>query len=156
MCWQCPELPCHLDPGRKPCFAHCHYSVTSACIATGVGITGARLQLTLDGRDNRNDFRRLVDSSATQPGSEESPTAAHTCWSDPRGWVHWGHTHPCGLCPPSWTVHGFFPRGDVAAASSGGGKDSVHLPSFTTGILFSLCPLHQAHHQFSISCHDVY
>ncbi|XP_078415534.1 polycomb protein SCMH1 isoform X3 [Cetorhinus maximus] len=42
-------------------------NVTSICIATVVGITGARLRLRLDGSDNKNDFWRLVDSSDIQP-----------------------------------------------------------------------------------------
>lgn len=47
--------------------AHDPRSITSVCIATVVGITGARLRLRLDGSDNRNDFWRLVDSSDIQP-----------------------------------------------------------------------------------------
>uniref|UniRef100_UPI00398EC69B polycomb protein SCMH1 n=1 Tax=Pristiophorus japonicus TaxID=55135 RepID=UPI00398EC69B len=42
-------------------------NITSTCIATVVGITGARLRLRLDGSDNKNDFWRLVDSSEIQP-----------------------------------------------------------------------------------------
>ncbi|XP_057394136.1 sex comb on midleg-like protein 2 isoform X5 [Balaenoptera acutorostrata] len=42
-------------------------NMTSICIATVVGITGARLRLRLDGSDNRNDFWRLVDSPDIQP-----------------------------------------------------------------------------------------
>ncbi|XP_049727896.1 sex comb on midleg-like protein 2 isoform X3 [Elephas maximus indicus] len=42
-------------------------NITSVCIATVVGITGARLRLRLDGSDNRNDFWRLVDSPDIQP-----------------------------------------------------------------------------------------
>ncbi|XP_069922901.1 sex comb on midleg-like protein 2 isoform X7 [Oryctolagus cuniculus] len=42
-------------------------NVTSVCIATVIGITGARLRLRLDGSDNRNDFWRLVDSCDIQP-----------------------------------------------------------------------------------------
>ncbi|XP_044619874.1 sex comb on midleg-like protein 2 [Equus asinus] len=42
-------------------------NMTSVCIATVVGITGARLRLRLDGSDNRNDFWRLVDSPDIQP-----------------------------------------------------------------------------------------
>ncbi|XP_045146696.1 sex comb on midleg-like protein 2 [Echinops telfairi] len=42
-------------------------NTTSVCIATVVGITGARLRLRLDGSDNRNDFWRLVDSPDIQP-----------------------------------------------------------------------------------------
>ncbi|KAI1241578.1 Sex comb on midleg-like protein 2, partial [Lamprotornis superbus] len=42
-------------------------NVTSVCIATVIGITGARLRLRLDGSDNKNDFWRLVDSSDIQP-----------------------------------------------------------------------------------------
>ncbi|XP_072884445.1 polycomb protein SCMH1-like isoform X2 [Hemitrygon akajei] len=42
-------------------------NVTSTCIATVVGITGARLRLRLDGSDNKNDFWRLVYSSDIQP-----------------------------------------------------------------------------------------
>lgn len=42
-------------------------NVTSICIATVIGITGARLRLRLDGSDNRNDFWRLVDSCDIQP-----------------------------------------------------------------------------------------
>ncbi|XP_054977671.1 sex comb on midleg-like protein 2 isoform X2 [Sorex araneus] len=47
--------------------AHDPRSITSVCVATVVGITGARLRLRLDGSDNRNDFWRLVDSSDIQP-----------------------------------------------------------------------------------------
>ncbi|XP_069492935.1 sex comb on midleg-like protein 2 isoform X2 [Ambystoma mexicanum] len=42
-------------------------NVTSVCIATVIGITGARLRLRLDGSDNKNDFWRLVDASDIQP-----------------------------------------------------------------------------------------
>uniref|UniRef100_A0A8I3ZYD9 Scm polycomb group protein like 2 n=1 Tax=Callithrix jacchus TaxID=9483 RepID=A0A8I3ZYD9_CALJA len=42
-------------------------NATSVCIATVIGITGARLRLRLDGSDNRNDFWRLVDSPDIQP-----------------------------------------------------------------------------------------
>ncbi|KGL83306.1 Sex comb on midleg-like 2, partial [Tinamus guttatus] len=42
-------------------------NVTSVCIATVIGITGARLRLRLDGSDNKNDFWRLVDSLDIQP-----------------------------------------------------------------------------------------
>ncbi|XP_070620102.1 polycomb protein SCMH1 isoform X6 [Erythrolamprus reginae] len=42
-------------------------NTTSTCIATVVGLTGARLRLRLDGSDNKNDFWRLVDSSEIQP-----------------------------------------------------------------------------------------
>lgn len=38
-------------------------NTTSTCIATVVGLTGARLRLRLDGSDNKNDFWRLVDSA---------------------------------------------------------------------------------------------
>ncbi|XP_019384792.1 PREDICTED: sex comb on midleg-like protein 2 isoform X6 [Crocodylus porosus] len=47
--------------------AHDPRNVTSVCIATIIGITGARLRLRLDGSDNKNDFWRLVDSSDIQP-----------------------------------------------------------------------------------------
>uniref|UniRef100_A0A8C4KLF7 Scm polycomb group protein like 2 n=1 Tax=Dromaius novaehollandiae TaxID=8790 RepID=A0A8C4KLF7_DRONO len=47
--------------------AHDPRNVTSICIATVIGITGARLRLRLDGSDNKNDFWRLVDSSDIQP-----------------------------------------------------------------------------------------
>ncbi|XP_060038944.1 sex comb on midleg-like protein 2 isoform X3 [Erinaceus europaeus] len=47
--------------------AHDPRSITSVCIATVVGITGARLRLRLDGSDNRNDFWRLVDSPDIRP-----------------------------------------------------------------------------------------
>ncbi|XP_037678841.1 sex comb on midleg-like protein 2 isoform X2 [Choloepus didactylus] len=47
--------------------AHDPRNVTSVCIATVVGITGARLRLRLDGSDNQNDFWRLVDSPDIQP-----------------------------------------------------------------------------------------
>ncbi|KAM6151464.1 sex comb on midleg-like protein 2 [Rhynchocyon petersi] len=47
--------------------AHDPRNTTSVCIATVVGITGARLRLRLDGSDNRNDFWRLVDSPDIQP-----------------------------------------------------------------------------------------
>ncbi|XP_008578042.1 PREDICTED: sex comb on midleg-like protein 2 [Galeopterus variegatus] len=47
--------------------AHDPRNVTSVCIATVIGITGARLRLRLDGSDNRNDFWRLVDSPDIQP-----------------------------------------------------------------------------------------
>ncbi|KAG7275843.1 hypothetical protein CRUP_016783, partial [Coryphaenoides rupestris] len=39
----------------------------SVCVATVMGMTGARLRLRLDGSDNTNDFWRLVDSSDIQP-----------------------------------------------------------------------------------------
>ncbi|NWW32694.1 SCMH1 protein, partial [Panurus biarmicus] len=42
-------------------------NTTSTCIATVVGLTGARLRLRLDGSDNKNDFWRLVDSVEIQP-----------------------------------------------------------------------------------------
>lgn len=42
-------------------------NVTSVCIATVIGTTGARLRLRLDGSDNKNDFWRLVDSSDIDP-----------------------------------------------------------------------------------------
>ncbi|XP_069319564.1 sex comb on midleg-like protein 2 [Eulemur rufifrons] len=47
--------------------AHDPRNMTSICIATVIGITGARLRLRLDGSDNRNDFWRLVDSPDIQP-----------------------------------------------------------------------------------------
>ncbi|XP_038613351.1 sex comb on midleg-like protein 2 isoform X2 [Tachyglossus aculeatus] len=47
--------------------AHDPRNVTSVCIATVIGITGARLRLRLDGSDNKNDFWRLIDSSDIQP-----------------------------------------------------------------------------------------
>ncbi|XP_055249520.1 sex comb on midleg-like protein 2 isoform X1 [Moschus berezovskii] len=47
--------------------AHDPRNTTSVCIATVVGVTGARLRLRLDGSDNRNDFWRLVDSPDIQP-----------------------------------------------------------------------------------------
>ncbi|XP_029097257.1 sex comb on midleg-like protein 2 isoform X2 [Monodon monoceros] len=47
--------------------AHDPRNMISICIATVVGITGARLRLRLDGSDNRNDFWRLVDSPDIQP-----------------------------------------------------------------------------------------
>ncbi|XP_003791977.1 sex comb on midleg-like protein 2 [Otolemur garnettii] len=47
--------------------AHDPRNMTSVCIATVIGITGARLRLRLDGSDNRNDFWRLVDSPDIQP-----------------------------------------------------------------------------------------
>ncbi|KAJ6667553.1 hypothetical protein lerEdw1_016674 [Lerista edwardsae] len=47
--------------------AHDPRNITSICIATVIGITGARLRLRLDGSDNKNDFWRLVDSSDIQP-----------------------------------------------------------------------------------------
>lgn len=40
---------------------------TSVCIATVMGLMGARLRLRLDGSDSTNDFWRLVDSSDVQP-----------------------------------------------------------------------------------------
>uniref|UniRef100_A0A803SRW2 Scm polycomb group protein like 2 n=1 Tax=Anolis carolinensis TaxID=28377 RepID=A0A803SRW2_ANOCA len=46
--------------------AHDPRNITSVCIATVIGITGARLRLRLDGSDNKNDFWRLVDSSDIQ------------------------------------------------------------------------------------------
>lgn len=46
--------------------AHDPRNVTSVCIATVVGISGARLRLRLDGSDDKNDFWRLVDSSDIQ------------------------------------------------------------------------------------------
>ncbi|XP_028937023.1 polycomb protein SCMH1 isoform X1 [Ornithorhynchus anatinus] len=42
-------------------------NTTSTCIASVVGLTGARLRLRLDGSDNKNDFWRLVDSAEIQP-----------------------------------------------------------------------------------------
>lgn len=42
-------------------------NVTSTCIATVVGVLGARLRLRLDGSDNKNDFWRLVDSNEIHP-----------------------------------------------------------------------------------------
>uniref|UniRef100_A0A1B0D2L2 Uncharacterized protein n=1 Tax=Phlebotomus papatasi TaxID=29031 RepID=A0A1B0D2L2_PHLPP len=42
-------------------------NVTSTCIATVVGVLGARLRLRLDGSDNKNDFWRLVDSDEIHP-----------------------------------------------------------------------------------------
>ncbi|XP_078538032.1 polycomb protein SCMH1 [Lissotriton helveticus] len=42
-------------------------NTTSICIATVVGLTGARLRLRLDGSDNKNDFWRLVDATEIQP-----------------------------------------------------------------------------------------
>ncbi|XP_071623599.1 polycomb protein SCMH1 isoform X2 [Heliangelus exortis] len=47
--------------------AHDPRNTTSTCIATVVGLTGARLRLRLDGSDNKNDFWRLVDSAEIQP-----------------------------------------------------------------------------------------
>ncbi|XP_077572784.1 sex comb on midleg-like protein 2 [Stigmatopora nigra] len=47
--------------------AHDPRNSTSVCIATVMGLTGARLRLRLDGSDNSNDFWRLVDSSDVQP-----------------------------------------------------------------------------------------
>uniref|UniRef100_A0A452FUZ6 Polycomb protein SCMH1 n=1 Tax=Capra hircus TaxID=9925 RepID=A0A452FUZ6_CAPHI len=47
--------------------AHDPRNTTSVCIATVVGVTGARLRLRLDGSDNQNDFWRLVDSPDIQP-----------------------------------------------------------------------------------------
>ncbi|XP_053435759.1 sex comb on midleg-like protein 2 [Nycticebus coucang] len=47
--------------------AHDPRNMTSVCIATVIGITGARLRLRLDGSDNKNDFWRLVDSPDIQP-----------------------------------------------------------------------------------------
>lgn len=47
--------------------AHDPRNITSVCIATVIGKTGARLRLRLDGSDNKNDFWRLVDSSDIQP-----------------------------------------------------------------------------------------
>nr|XP_019610943.1 PREDICTED: sex comb on midleg-like protein 2 isoform X2 [Rhinolophus sinicus] len=42
-------------------------NISSVCVATIIGITGARLRLRLDGSDNKNDFWRLVDSKDIQP-----------------------------------------------------------------------------------------
>ncbi|XP_011874085.1 PREDICTED: polycomb protein Scm [Vollenhovia emeryi] len=42
-------------------------NLTSTCIATVVGVLGARLRLRLDGSDNKNDFWRLVDSNEIHP-----------------------------------------------------------------------------------------
>uniref|UniRef100_A0A8C6GSK4 Scm polycomb group protein like 2 n=1 Tax=Mus spicilegus TaxID=10103 RepID=A0A8C6GSK4_MUSSI len=42
-------------------------NIDSVCVASVIGITGARLRLRLDGSDNKNDFWRLVDSSDIQP-----------------------------------------------------------------------------------------
>ncbi|XP_004866201.1 sex comb on midleg-like protein 2 isoform X2 [Heterocephalus glaber] len=47
--------------------AHDPRNATSVCIATVIGISGARLNLRLDGSDSSNDFWRLVDSSDIQP-----------------------------------------------------------------------------------------
>ncbi|XP_016077848.1 PREDICTED: sex comb on midleg-like protein 2 [Miniopterus natalensis] len=47
--------------------AHDPRNMTSTCIATIIGVTGARLRLRLDGSDDKNDFWRLVDSSDIQP-----------------------------------------------------------------------------------------
>ncbi|XP_020007790.2 sex comb on midleg-like protein 2 isoform X2 [Castor canadensis] len=47
--------------------AHDPRNIASVCIATVVGMTGARIRLRLDGSDNRNDFWRLVDSTDIQP-----------------------------------------------------------------------------------------
>lgn len=49
------------------CFRIDPRNTTSTCIATVVGLTGARLRLRLDGSDNKNDFWRLVDSAEIQP-----------------------------------------------------------------------------------------
>ncbi|XP_077338343.1 sex comb on midleg-like protein 2 isoform X4 [Lithobates pipiens] len=46
--------------------AHDPRNVTSVCIATVIGISGARLRLRLDGSDDKNDFWRLVDASDIQ------------------------------------------------------------------------------------------
>ncbi|KAM4818543.1 sex comb on midleg-like protein 2 isoform 3-T3 [Thomomys bottae] len=42
-------------------------NMSSVCVATVIGCTGARLHLRLDGSDDKNDFWRLVDSSDIQP-----------------------------------------------------------------------------------------
>lgn len=42
-------------------------NASSVCIATVIGLMGARLRLRLDGSDSTNDFWRLVDSSDIQP-----------------------------------------------------------------------------------------
>ncbi|KAF6091443.1 Scm polycomb group protein like 2 [Phyllostomus discolor] len=42
-------------------------NVTSTCIATIIGVSGARLCLRLDGSDDKNDFWRLIDSADIQP-----------------------------------------------------------------------------------------
>uniref|UniRef100_A0A671EPD8 Scm polycomb group protein like 2 n=1 Tax=Rhinolophus ferrumequinum TaxID=59479 RepID=A0A671EPD8_RHIFE len=42
-------------------------NISSVCVATIIGVTGARLRLRLDGSDNKNDFWRLVDSKDIQP-----------------------------------------------------------------------------------------
>ncbi|GAB1303255.1 Scm polycomb group protein-like 2 [Apodemus speciosus] len=42
-------------------------NIDSVCVASVIGVTGARLRLRLDGSDNKNDFWRLVDSSDIQP-----------------------------------------------------------------------------------------
>ncbi|XP_059536507.1 sex comb on midleg-like protein 2 isoform X4 [Myotis daubentonii] len=47
--------------------AHDPRNMTSTCLATIIGITGARLRLRLDGSDDKNDFWRLVDSADIQP-----------------------------------------------------------------------------------------
>ncbi|XP_014398929.1 PREDICTED: sex comb on midleg-like protein 2 isoform X4 [Myotis brandtii] len=47
--------------------AHDPRNMTSTCIATIIGVTGARLRLRLDGSDDKNDFWRLVDSADIQP-----------------------------------------------------------------------------------------
>uniref|UniRef100_A0A8C5CR21 Polycomb protein SCMH1 n=1 Tax=Gadus morhua TaxID=8049 RepID=A0A8C5CR21_GADMO len=61
-------------------------NTTSTCIATVVGLTGARLRLRLDGSDNKNDFWRLADSSEIHPighcekngGMLQPPLGNHT------------------------------------------------------------------------------
>lgn len=47
--------------------AHDPRNVASTCVATIIGVTGARLRLRLDGGDDKNDFWRLVDSPDIQP-----------------------------------------------------------------------------------------
>lgn len=42
-------------------------NTTSTCIATVIGTAGPRVQLRLDGSDNKNDFWRMVDSGEIQP-----------------------------------------------------------------------------------------
>lgn len=42
-------------------------NIDSYCVATVVGVIGARVRLRLDGSDNKNDFWRMIDSKELQP-----------------------------------------------------------------------------------------
>lgn len=82
-------------------------NTTSTCIATVVGLTGARLRLRLDGSDNKNDFWRLVDSAEIQPignceknGGMLQPPLGELSFSERprRPWGEAGRVFSC-FCP---------------------------------------------------------